>query len=540
MVARLQARVPRTALTSINIANMDLRPKSSLNIRTLAETGKLFRRKLQAIKDGAAGIAWYPYDSLASLDLLDQVLTGDSRRLPDPSCNEPILDIGCGDGDLSFLLESLGFTVHALDYAPNNFNGMRGIEFLKDVLHSNVSIHSTDLDSTLDLPHGNFGLVLLLGVIYHLKNPLGLLSELARRASYCILSTRTMQLAPDKRQLLQHLPIAYLLDRDELNDDETNYWIFTEAGLRRMLDRAQWEVLDLGIVGEQSWSDPHSLANDARAFCLARSRLLTDPAIGSGLLQGWHHLENGCRRWTDRRFSVALKGRKSPRMAAKLRFIIPTSMLTRLGPFRLSARANGLHLPERFYETDGEHVYREEIPTAAMAGSEVRIDFDLDRALPPQDGDQRELGVLVNAVAFEPLYESRDAIDPIYMQQAHIEERLVACQERVREADRTIEQRSEWALKLQHELDIRNQELQRCLQLLQEAERTAVERSEWALNVQRELDSQAGELSASNRLLAIAEVAVAQRSRELEEARCKVKSSRWIQLGRMFGLGPSV
>ena len=79
-----------------------------------------------------------------------------------------------------------------------------------------------------------------------------------------------------------------------------------------MLDRAQWEVLDLGIVGEQTWSDPQSLANDGRAVCLARSRLLTDPAVGSDLLQGWHQLENGCIRWTERRFSVALKVRDSP------------------------------------------------------------------------------------------------------------------------------------------------------------------------------------------------------------------------------------
>ena len=200
---------PRAEVPSINIANMDLRSKSSLDIRALLEAGKLFRRKLQAIKDAATDIAWYPYDSLASLDLLDQVLTGDSRRLSYLSANEPVLDIGCGDGDLSFLMESLGFAVHALDYAPNNFNGMRGVAFLKRMRSTRVfPIHSTDLDAALDLPQGNFGLVLLLGVIYHLKNPLGLLAELAHRTSYCILSTRTMQLTPDKRQLLQHLPTS--------------------------------------------------------------------------------------------------------------------------------------------------------------------------------------------------------------------------------------------------------------------------------------------------------------------------------------------
>ena len=93
------------------------------------------------------------------------------------------------------------------------------------------------------------------------------------------------------------------------------------------------------------------------------------------------------------------------------------------------------------------NTYIAKIAAAAMPGIDVRIEFELDKALPPQGGDQRELGVSVKAVALEPLDESRDTIDPIYVQQAYVEERLVASQERVREADRTIEQRSEWALR---------------------------------------------------------------------------------------------
>ena len=46
-------------------------------------------------------------------------------------------------------------------------------------------------------------------------------------------------------------------------------------------------------------------------------------------------------------------------MAVKLRFVIPAAIFARLGPLRLFAQANGFRLPERVYETAGEHVYRE-------------------------------------------------------------------------------------------------------------------------------------------------------------------------------------
>src|SRR5258708_28871385 len=61
---------------------------------------------------------WYPWDSFGTVTLLDRVLTG-PRRFLDPMLGaDPILDIGCGDGDLSFFLESLGYRVCAIDTPP--------------------------------------------------------------------------------------------------------------------------------------------------------------------------------------------------------------------------------------------------------------------------------------------------------------------------------------------------------------------------------------------------------------------------------------
>ena len=40
----------------------------------------------------------------------------------------PVLDIGCGDGDLSYLLASLGCDVTAIDLPASNFNWMTGVQ----------------------------------------------------------------------------------------------------------------------------------------------------------------------------------------------------------------------------------------------------------------------------------------------------------------------------------------------------------------------------------------------------------------------------
>jgi hypothetical protein len=124
----------------------------------------------------------------------------------------------------------------------------------------------------------------MMGILYHLKNPFYVLEQLSKSAKYAIISTRIMRwsgpedlLAGDVhprggRQLLEHLPVAYLLGPAECNNDATNYWIFSDTGLRRILDRTQWDILDYRIFGETHDPDPFSAEHDARAFCLVRSR----------------------------------------------------------------------------------------------------------------------------------------------------------------------------------------------------------------------------------------------------------------------------
>ena len=83
---------------------------------------------------------------------LDKLLTGRRRFLEPLIGDHPVLDLGCGDGDLSFLFESLGCRVCAIDNPPTNYNRMAGVEALKTALDSSVRIESLDLDGPFHLP----------------------------------------------------------------------------------------------------------------------------------------------------------------------------------------------------------------------------------------------------------------------------------------------------------------------------------------------------------------------------------------------------
>lgn len=183
----------------------------------------------------------------------------------------PILDIGCADGATAFYLERHGFKLDVIDNPPTNMNGMRGVRALKTALNSKIGVHAVDLDAQFRLPRQRYGLVLFLGLLYHLKNPFYVLETLSRHARFCLLSTRVTKFAPDRATLLRDLPVAYLVDPLEANNDATNFWIFSRMGLERLIARAGWRLHGYLPVGNLENSDPSTTEGDERAFCLLES-----------------------------------------------------------------------------------------------------------------------------------------------------------------------------------------------------------------------------------------------------------------------------
>ncbi len=363
--------------------------------RSLEALASRFHDDLQSIKNRTplGGAGWYPWRSLAAIQILDQRLGVDLEALQKMIGTQPVLDLGCGDGDIAFFLESLGARVDAVDHTPTNYNRMEGVRTLKRALGSNIGIHAVDVDSRPNLPGSNYGLAIMLGVLYHLKNPYLALETLARSARHLYMSTRIASLTPDRSLNFGALPMAYLVDDRELNDDPTNFWIFSEAGLKRIVRRSGWNILKYATLGgSAAIADPVTSEGDVRAYLLAESRF-AKPA-GLVLERGWHELEYGASRWTERRFSARLDV-PTPLAPATLRFLfhLPEALVARRPQTRLRASVNGSPLPPAEFLNAGEHEYTATLPSLP-AGVAV-IEFELDAAIGPTDADQRELGVMV-------------------------------------------------------------------------------------------------------------------------------------------------
>jgi tRNA (mo5U34)-methyltransferase len=369
------------------------------DVQQIAERAREFHAKLKSAKARISPrpFEWYPYDSLANVLHLNQLLTGKNRDFLNLIGDGPVADIGCSDGDLAFFLESLGCKVQAIDHPIANHNAMQGLKALRQALDSSIEVHTVDLDSQFMLPTDHYRLVFLLGVLYHLKNPYYILEMLARQCDYCVLSTRIANTLPAQGLNLRDAPVAYLLDEEELNNDDTNYWIFSEAGLRRLLKRTRWEICDLHVAGASGESDPNSLDRDQRVWCLIKSRYYSLSNVE--LLSGWHAPESAGWRWTEQRFSARLHAAGASRPTRiELRFFVPQALIERYGPVTLHATASGAPLPSQTFHESARFTYRATLDKTASTGAPVQLDFWLDHALPPSDSDERELGIVVAAL----------------------------------------------------------------------------------------------------------------------------------------------
>jgi hypothetical protein len=309
---------------------------------------------------------WYRFDSFANVTHFESLLPKGLQSVLELAGDEPVADIGAGDGDIALLLESLGCRVTAIDWPGVNANQMEGVRLLKRELGSSIEIREMEIDDQFRLDGERFGLVLALGLLYHLKNPFYFLERLARHSRYCLLST---VIVPPGRT---NEAIAYLTRDRELHNDPTNYWFFSEAGMLRLLDRCGWDVRSQRIAGEEK----------DRFFCLAESRTSKQcPVIR--LLDGWHKTEFDLWRWTGREFSAVIENCEGA-TRFELRFHLTPGRTVTLQP-----DVDGVALPAREYASQGDHVYAGTIPVAGRR-SRIRV-----RVTGTFEAEGRELGIIV-------------------------------------------------------------------------------------------------------------------------------------------------
>jgi hypothetical protein len=128
--------------------------------------------------------------------------------------------------------------------------------------------------------------------------------------------------------------------------------------------------------------------------------LVSDPAMEWRLRRGFHEIEEGRWRWSQRIFVVECPLPSSvKREAAKLvlRFSVPPG----LEPVVLSASVNGTELRPEPYRHAGRQIYSRRIPPSLFNSGRAELTFTLDHTFKPPNTDLRELGVMVESVGFE-------------------------------------------------------------------------------------------------------------------------------------------
>jgi len=362
-----------------------------------------FRTELQGVKQTLTPPrpGWYPFDSFTGiaigLDLLRSVYAEFARDVD----NKPVADIGCGDGDLAFLFAHWGATVDAIDNPPTNYNQMQGVENLAGAMGATMTgtviRRRMNLDSRFEFP-GHYGFALLLGALYHLQNPYYVLERLAFHADWCLLSTRVAQRTTGTGIRIAEEPLAYLASGMEINNDSTNYWIFSLAGLLRIVQRTRWAVRGVHHAGCLTDSDPSSPHADERVFLLLQSRV-SFPGLQVHAGTGWHESEGQPFCWTTKHFTLDIVLPLERQFTGfHLAVYIPAALLPDL---QISAEISGQPCGSASYSEEGAAQFRGTLSPEALHHPILTIAFTVHSSF---TGDGRDLGICVMIADGKPSF----------------------------------------------------------------------------------------------------------------------------------------
>jgi tRNA (mo5U34)-methyltransferase len=154
-------------------------------------------------------------------------------RLPERLDGLSVLDIGAWDGFYSFESKRRGASrVLATDSFSWNGPGWGSKEgFLLARRALGLEVEDLDIDVMELSPErvGTFDVVLLLGVLYHLKDPITAVERAASVTDRLLIVETVANLS------WLPFPAARLFVESELNNDDTNWWALNSATLHALL-----------------------------------------------------------------------------------------------------------------------------------------------------------------------------------------------------------------------------------------------------------------------------------------------------------------
>ena len=171
----------------------------------------------QDLQDIISSVPWYHrielLPGLSTPGVSDVSQHAATLYLPEDCTGMRVLDIGPADGFYTFLMEQRGASVIAIEKEPRkSFAALREItgcktELIIDNVY-NISKHK----------YGTFEVVLFLGVLYHLRNPLLALDrirDVCTQRLFVESHVEVGSMSPD-------VPVAHFYPTEELGKDYTN------------------------------------------------------------------------------------------------------------------------------------------------------------------------------------------------------------------------------------------------------------------------------------------------------------------------------
>ena len=196
--------------------------------------------KIEEIKQRAEKIKFWHSIELPSEDNEVYITKGMSNHsnlemannyfgIPKNLKNKHVLDVGAWDGYFSFLAESRGAKVKAIDSLEgwHKKEGTNGFDLAKEVLKSNVDYEIITLEEFAVNANYQFDIVFLFGTLYHVEEPLKHLHALSKLTKeYAIIETAISS---------QNNNTNIWEFNHGLHGDKTNYWYPSLKGLESAL-----------------------------------------------------------------------------------------------------------------------------------------------------------------------------------------------------------------------------------------------------------------------------------------------------------------
>lgn len=166
--------------------------------------------------------------------------------MPESLSGLTVLDVGAWDGFFSFEAERRGakrvvasdhYSWHGVGWGTGN--GKAGFELAREALGSHVEDRDIDVMDLSPDTVGVFDVVLFLGVLYHLQDPLGALARVASVTGKLLILESAVDMVGLRR------PAAAFYPGRELNNDPSNWWGPNHAAVVGMLRHCGFKTVDV-------------------------------------------------------------------------------------------------------------------------------------------------------------------------------------------------------------------------------------------------------------------------------------------------------